>query len=547
MRFNRLVIFICLLAFKSNAQDTLRFFSNPEKRTVLNYLNHCREDSFSLFYYVKNTDSSYYDLDLKRVTDFVAKMKTRYNNLNSPKQLKKILNEVHKEFLIKYEANIQFYEIFRRGYYNCVTSSTLYAFILRQLNIPYRIKEMTTHVNLSVFANGKEMDVEPTMPSEILSITRKDKKKYTDYLIKEKLITQQELESKGVEKLFDEKYYQSKTIDLKKLGALTYYNYALELIDSMKPVAAAYVLRLSRNLYPRAETNGVIGNLLDYLTNNQTKFSPGEVLKLKLTYNDLYDVETLSQSVAQYSTSVLFREGKVNEFLQLDSLLVPSVFKKDAVLKQVNHTYQKVLAEYYIETKQYWKALDRSYNAYLLYPTDVDSKFKCGACIDEVAKEDRLTWKQSTVQSLERYFKYPELIVHKEFASAIYGLLFYSVFQNCDALMMTEIQPRFGNSARYPSVLPFWSHQKWDSISAFVEQKLAMDELVLVEQVSGVFGFMAMAYSHHYYGREEKARQMLKDGLKMYPDIVMFQDPQVMNFTYSLYSVLQMIGQSIEK
>lgn len=507
MRIAAQIVLFILLVFSARisglqAQDTLRFESYREKQNVLQYIRSGNCDSFALFYYIRNTDSSHFEEDLHLMNQFADDWRKNNPDFSKEKNIKKLLNAIHKKFLIKYELNVQFYRIFREGVYNCVTSSAFYAFILRRLGIEYRVKELTTHVYLTVLLNGKEMDVETTIPQDMVVITKKQKAEYVKELEKNKIVTADEVKTKGVEKVFDEKYYQSKIINLRQLAALSYFNYALLLADSSKMIEAAGELRNSRILYPRRGTDEVIGNLLDHVANSPTKFSVKEVMRLQLSFNDLYDKETLPKLLASYSLSALFRDGNLADFLFIDSFLNPGMVRDPKKLRELKYMYSKILGEYYFKSKEYLKAVFCYHTACTLYATDIDSKYNLKECFRQyylVCFNDSFKNVPDTIFSTVS--QYPECDLDEDFQQIAYGFFSMELAFYADGLDAGK---------PYPKAV-------FDNLKPYYDKMAKRSGILLIKKKFAELFYIIYGHGLHYFGYDKERDELFKKALLLFP------------------------------
>ncbi len=510
-------MFACFLA-PLYGQDTMQYESVNEGRMIDHFLKTGKIDSFEAFYYIHNTDSSSYFFNKHRLYEYADKLATLYPERKKEKVLKKIFEAIHKEFLIKYTDNVQFSEIFKSGTYNCVTSSALYALIFRRMDIPYLIKELTTHVYLTVLVEGKELDVETTLPQDLVQITRKQKTAYLEEMEKNKLVTRAEIEEKGVDKLFDEKYYQSKTICLRQLAGLSYYNYGILAADSDRYVQSLEILRISRNLYPRVGTNYIIGTILDQMGNNPTKYSFSQVVRCQIKYADLYDKEGLTKTLYSYALAVLFRDGDIQSFSGLDSYININVIRDYKKLKDVKYAYSKIVGEYYTKNSNYLEGIHHYRIAYGLFKTDVDSRYNLILCI-----RNMLTGLNDSSVQLKDTILYTlvninELDMYEEYENIRYAML----FSVCEYNYQRIFSPGYA-----------LDKFKWNKFSEVADKAIDRPGIFAVKEILAVSFILSYACNAHQYKDTEKALKIVHDGLKKFPSNKYLLEAEKTNFLYA--------------
>lgn len=169
-----------------------------------------------------------------------------------PKQVKELYRLVHESKFHKYDIEAQFTDVFKNGHYNCVTASALYAFVLSELSINYEIRETVDHVYIIINPESDNLYLESTDPSQgVYTFTEQFQKRYVDFLVSEKLVTEQEVSSRSVSEIFNEQFYEdAKVISLKQLAALQYYNKALELQTKEEVRESLMFSKKALSLYP---------------------------------------------------------------------------------------------------------------------------------------------------------------------------------------------------------------------------------------------------------------------------------------------------------
>lgn len=149
------------------------------------------------------------------------------------RRIKLIYDLFHKKFFKKYEQVAYFSDMFTNGTYNCVSATALYAYVFDELKIPYHIKEAPSHVYLIAYPKTFKIYLETTVPSEYGFIVPKDSeiKKIVNELVNMKLISTDELSTKGYQTIYEEFYYGKEFVDKSALIGMQYFNKAIEEYD----------------------------------------------------------------------------------------------------------------------------------------------------------------------------------------------------------------------------------------------------------------------------------------------------------------------------
>lgn len=199
---------------------------------------------------------------------------------------------LHKNCLIKYVENLRFREIFDQKYYNCVSASALYYALCLDLGYTSRIYATLYHVYLKVFQGNKPIRIELTDPVNGFDYKeKKSKEEEIQSLLESKLITQDELDKRGIDDIYNEFIGELKEISPLNLIQIVRSNAAIDLIEKEKFDEAFSEVRSS--------------------INTDTSFS-----SLKINYWYVWQ-------------EVFDHYVKVNNYLKLDSLLRDALIYKN--------------------------------------------------------------------------------------------------------------------------------------------------------------------------------------------------------------------------
>jgi tetratricopeptide (TPR) repeat protein len=221
---NKILVFIGIcsgLNVYGTSVDSSLYSSDFERKVFRQITQSVPVDSIDLFLALDFVPSP----GKEKVQRFVKELKTRVDQYPVNKRLKTIYKSVHDEFLTKYTEEAYFKDIFINGNYNCVSASALYALVLQEMNIKFLIKETPVHVYLIADPEHTAFLIESTLPGErIIRFDERTKTNYIEYLHNNKMISDEEFRSSTIDELFEDHYSKDKTISLKELAGIQYYN-----------------------------------------------------------------------------------------------------------------------------------------------------------------------------------------------------------------------------------------------------------------------------------------------------------------------------------
>ncbi len=252
MKIFTFVLAFCViqLAAQTSLPDSGLFSSNQEYEVFLNILNNPSADPFDLLLAIDaNCSKEEISLQIQDYADELVRSGIQQKNIK--KQVKTIYSGVHSKFLKKYNINAFFPDIFKSGEYNCVTATALYAILLERTGIDYSIKVAPEHAYLVADPEGIEAKIETTLPARgVLVFDEKFQRDFVDFLVESKMISQEEFQSTPVPELFESYYTSDKTINLKELAAIQYYNRGIFQFGEQKFAASCQNLEKAASIYP---------------------------------------------------------------------------------------------------------------------------------------------------------------------------------------------------------------------------------------------------------------------------------------------------------
>jgi tetratricopeptide (TPR) repeat protein len=316
------------------------------------------EDYFSLNYLVKK------EVNASKIEAAKAKVAKKIENFNSrnikskaeKKIVKIIYKEVHAEFLKKYELNNHFDDVFNSGYYNCLSATFLYAFILEALEIPYQINRLPNHVNITTYPETHQIIIEATDPVKgYFAYDTKFKQLYVANLVTYKLIDKIETETLSTAHLFEKYYHSNDQVSLKELIGSQYYNDGIYLTDEKKNEAAIQQLEKAIALHPSLNTAHILMSLYakeiedtDY--SNKTHF---EYMLRLLRYSDMgIDQESVIYELDKVRRNYLTNKNDTLYFKEAYTR-VDSSIHSDSLKLKVKQYYFISLGDYYYNDLRY--------------------------------------------------------------------------------------------------------------------------------------------------------------------------------------------------
>lgn len=488
------LLFFVNVAF---SQDSIQYSSDAEKANIENYIKNKKVDSFSLFFSIDNGNESE-QLEARKICEkWINGIKERKIDFSKEKNLKMLLEEIHEAFLYKYVENTQFSKIFSHGEFNCVTASVLYCMLLNQLGFVTELKELKTHVYLTVKSGDKFLDVETTIPEDLVRITKKTKSIYIARLLENKLVTQSEVDEKGVEQLFDEIYYENKTINLVQLAGLTYGNFAVTYLQDKNYFKSLNYFRISRNLYPRIHVNAACGEILNILSNQASNYSFYSLIREQLLFSDLYDPLNLSGALAHYVTAEVFKNSKIEELYHLDSFIKPEIIRNPKTYFETKFVYIMALGEYYYKIDSFEKASHYMKECYEMNPLNLDAEHNLKNCVRNLAVAMVDSFQKVDVADLRWLFGFNMFNKKGDYQDLIFKAA-YSIV----------------NSNKSEKI---WSPSQLDSNAVFLISKLNSAPLSLVEEEMIAECYLQLAYTYFNMGDKKRTAEIVKAAYKKLP------------------------------
>ena len=253
-----ILIFAITCISKNSYSDTLvnfkdlKFHSDFEREVFNNFQRDSVYNYFKLYLSIdKDVTTESYKNYLWIFNQKLKKLHSKNLNHAKPKkQIKTVYNTIHDQ-LDKYDESALFSDIFETEIYQCVTSSMLYSFYLEQLEIPYSIEFIPSHVYLTAYPETEQIQLQTTNPNNgIIIYNQQFKANFINHLRDNKIISSDEYNNKSIDALFQEYYLQSKRITKKELAGALYYNLGLKYLEKTDFENAYYTFQKSQFLFP---------------------------------------------------------------------------------------------------------------------------------------------------------------------------------------------------------------------------------------------------------------------------------------------------------
>ena len=198
--------------------------------------------------------------------------------------LKTVFFKTHRKYLKWYDASATFKETMTTGVYGCLTGSALYSIILSHFGYEHEIIELTSHVYLKVKLDEQIILIESTLPEtgflENVSEVAKATEQYEDNSRKLSSIIAIAGINEGKEK---DAYKRS--INLKELSGLQYYNMAIYNLKGEALEMAFANAKESIDLYPSKRTEQLMEIVINKIlqSKNLTKDLKSGILNTYVT------------------------------------------------------------------------------------------------------------------------------------------------------------------------------------------------------------------------------------------------------------------------
>jgi len=273
-----LLLIFLLAQIKSGAQitgidtlfraDEMMYFSDLERRSFHEFFD--GNPDYLLMITAINSSTDERELEIYRdwITDIIENIRRRkFEELNGEKKIDRIKKYVSQALLITYKHTANFDDLFKYGNYNYFTAASIYAFILDQLEIPYEIHELPTHINITAYPEDLQISFETSSPgSQYFMFDHQTRSDFVDFIHDQGVIDDRTYTNSSVRDLFEQYYFAGYLLTIREMIGMLYINSAVDLMaqdidqKSYAQLEKAFILNPSyRSQYLLlAELNGYL-------------------------------------------------------------------------------------------------------------------------------------------------------------------------------------------------------------------------------------------------------------------------------------------------
>lgn len=311
---------------------------------------------------------------LATYNDFISELdNAEFSKLKEEKKIKLIYKKVHARFFKKYELKAEFEDIFTTGNYNCVTATLLYSIIFKRFNVPHQIKETSEHVFVVAYPQSKSISVESTDPFKGYMVYDKEyKQKFVEYLKNQKMVTNVEVLSYGIDSVFNKFYFSEKNINAVQLIGLQYYNNGAYIMEDDKNKEALGQFMKSYYLYPSEKTKFLIYNNLLNLLVKTDYFNQADWYYFTLLPRFAGSIFTIDNYRDEYSrilNKLLVERSDLERTTKSYNYIIANL-NDTALQRQISYVYNFELGRYHLAKDDYKNAYPCFERAYICQPNN---------------------------------------------------------------------------------------------------------------------------------------------------------------------------------
>ncbi len=373
------VLLIICCSLKLVAQEvslTDLNFSNAFEKQAFEDVAKGSPDVFLLFVASSGNatqeDFQNFKLRLKQfVSDLNPEKMQRYSG---KKKVRKIFEAVQDDWLMKYDFENRFTDIFQGGYFNCVSSTALHALVLNEFDIPYTISEEPQHVYLVAQPDDENIIMEGTDPFDgYQRLTDRLVQAQLQSLVSRKIITEEELHSPDLRSVLNDLYPQ-RDISLMELVSIQYYNQAIYDFEKSKYLEAYQNALKAYFITPNEKFRSILySTSVNWLAqrNLQSEYYTGIMAMFAITDTTKDHYDLVAEEFGAVGYSLLIEERKPSE---LDSLYkrLHIKLKEPYLLKRMAFTYHSLKADYAAKLGLFYDGYSHASQAMSIDPENLD-------------------------------------------------------------------------------------------------------------------------------------------------------------------------------
>ena len=328
-----------------------KYISDFEKTIFQSYQKDSTDFSFIQgLFAIDSVSSSFIEHSISLIDAEILKMPMREKKeKKEKKRIKFIYDAFHNTFLKKYNSSVFFSEIFKNGNYNCVTATALYCYVFEKLDIPYKVKDLPTHVYLIAYPDLYNIKLETTVPGEYgyYAPNEKNIKRAIDELISMKLITPDELNEKGYKNMYESYFYGNSALNKESLIGIQYYNKSIFDLIEEDFLTAENNIQKSLVFYQSPLSLIYYNDLKLYNLDNYEFDTIDEVMKLFEVFNNTENKDLLKKSKIEYYVyKITSNDNNDIDFLKKVDEAIKAINKEG-----VKNTFSEALYQYIVDSE----------------------------------------------------------------------------------------------------------------------------------------------------------------------------------------------------
>lgn len=221
-----------------------------------------------------------------RLKDYISRLeKVKVRKHSDLQFLRSLFFKTHRSFLHKYSAGATLDETLKSGEFGCLSGTALYALILNHFGYDFEIVEMTSHVYLKVHLKNQTLLIESTLPGSGFISSEKRIVEATEQYTDESRKTNSLMAIASIGGLEEAAGTYQRSINLKQLSGLQYYNEAIFELGDQAYESAFLNARKALNLYPSLRTERLMEIVINKIlqSKNLTKDQKTNILNSYIT------------------------------------------------------------------------------------------------------------------------------------------------------------------------------------------------------------------------------------------------------------------------
>ncbi len=502
----RALIVLLLWPLSSYSQDDLvdfdlvNFHSQAEKIAFTNYVRKGQPDHFALFMANGSLlNDSRVAAARTRLYNFLANYQNeKFSSKKPDRKTKQVYDEMHKEFLLKFENGTSFEQIFYNGNYSSLAATGMYALAFDHLKIPYAIKEEPDHVYLMAYPQTEKIRIEVTSPMlQILAPSDEFKAQYVKTLKDQKLILPAE-HTQSTKQIFEKYFYgDQQGITLPNLVGLQYLAQVVQLLQENSYEIAFAQAEKAYLLYPSPKAAYFMMVAGSGAFDKRTQLDSLKAIQLaKISRYTSQGItpEMIQSEFIRVAQVLLFERSKPSELEAFYKILHPRI-QHVGLKNDIDFVFNYETGRFFYNSAKYSEALPYFEKAVRCKPDMLDAT---NGFISVIAMKMSQTGdNRDLLKMLESYSsELPSLHEHNNFNSILMGSYLLQVAADYDN---NAIQQAEGNRLRFEELKSKYP-----------------DAQTNVQLVAQAYSRAAVYFFRK--GQKQKARTLIDTGLKYSPN-----------------------------